>query len=488
MEAVTTKIQFTKISAVILLVGFLLLAIFMFLRQNFVGGLVFLLAPFLIIFIGLIFKDARIGLASVFIINYFALGLVRYVPAPWGLSVDGLLLLVWVSLFFKAFSERIPMSKARNDLTLVVSIWYGYIFLQLFNPEAVSREAWFYAMRGLAFYQFLIIPLSFVLLDHPRYMRMMINAWAFFTVLAVLKGVMQKFSGFDPFEQKWLDSGGALTHIIVTGTRYFSFFSDAGNYGASMGFSGVVFSIIALHSKRLKKKLIFSLIALGAFYGLLISGTRGALAVPAGGFLLYTILSKRMSILIPGLLVMIGMFVFLKYTTIGQDNYEIRRARTALDPDDASFKVRRENQKKLAVYLATRPIGGGVGSAGNWGQRFTPNTFLANVPTDSWYVMIWAETGVVGLILHISILLFILIKGAWIIMAKLKDTELIYPLIGLLSGMFGIMLASYGNGVLGQMPNGIIIYLSMSFIWMSRKWETDHTTRKRYQQHAELSF
>ena len=488
MEAISAKIQFTKISAVILLVGFLLLAIFMFLRQNFVGGLVFLLAPFLIIFIGLIFKDARIGLASVFIINYFALGLVRYVPAPWGLSVDGLLLLVWVSLFFKAFCERIPMSKALNDLTLVVSIWYGYIFLQLFNPEAVSREAWFYAMRGLAFYQFLIIPLSFVLLDHPRYMRMMINAWAFFTVLAVLKGVMQKFSGFDPFEQKWLDSGGALTHIIVTGTRYFSFFSDAGNYGASMGFSGVVFSIIALHSKRLKKKLIFSLIALGAFYGLLISGTRGALAVPAGGFLLYTILSKRMSILIPGLLVMIGMFVFLKYTTIGQDNYEIRRARTALDPDDASFKVRRENQKKLAVYLATRPIGGGVGSAGNWGQRFTPNTFLANVPTDSWYVMIWAETGVVGLILHISILLFILIKGAWIIMAKLKDTELIYPLIGLLSGMFGIMLASYGNGVLGQMPNGIIIYLSMAFIWMSRKWETDHTTRKRYQQHAELSF
>jgi len=471
MEIVTNKIPLTKISVVAFLVGLLLLAMYLFSKQNLTGGIVMLLAPFLLIFVGIIFKDARMGLATVFVINYFALGMVRYIPAPWGLSIDALLLLTWVSLFFKAFSERIPMHKAANDLTLVATIWYGYIFLQLFNPEASSREAWFYAMRGVAFYMFLLIPLSFVLLDHPKYLKAMIYAWAFFTVLAVMKGLMQKFSGFDPFEQKWLDSGGALTHIIITGTRYFSFFSDAGNYGASMGFSGVAFSIIAVHSKSLSKKLIFGIIALMGFYGMLISGTRGAMAVPAGGFLLYTILSKRMSIFIPGLIFMISAFVFLKFTTIGQDNYEIRRARTALDPNDASLRVRRDNQRLLATYLASRPIGGGVGSAGNWGKRFTPNTFLANVATDSWYVMIWAETGVVGLLLHISILLFIVIKSAWILMAKLKDTELIFPLIGLSSGMFGIMLASYGNGVLGQMPNGIIIYLSMTFIWMARGWE-----------------
>lgn len=474
MPAVYNRLTMTNLSVIAFLAGCIFLAMFLFLKNSFTTGLIILLSPFILLFAAAVFNDARVALASVFVINYFALGLVRYVPAPWGLSVDALLLLTWVSLFFRAFNQRIALEKARNSLTLVAAVWYGYIFLQLFNPEAASREAWFYAMRGLAFYKLLLVPLAFILLDHPKYMKMMINTWAAFTVLAVLKAMMQKFMGFDPFEQRWLDAGGALTHIIITGTRYFSFFSDAGNFGASMGFSGVVFSIIALHTSNMKKKIILGGISLLAFYAMLLSGTRGALAVPVGGYFLYTVLTKRLSILIPGIVFLVGMFVFLKFTTIGQDNYEIRRARTALDPDDASFRVRRDNQRLLSTYLASRPFGGGVGSAGNWGQRFTPETFLANIPTDSWYVMIWAETGIIGLLLHISILLFILGKSAWLIMAKLKNSDLIFQLIALTSGMFGMMLASYGNGVLGQMPNGIIIYLSIAFIWMAQDWEKNN--------------
>ncbi len=460
-----------KILVAIMLLGIFLTAMIFFLKDNLPGGIIALQIPFALLLLAAILRDARLGLASVFIMNYFALGLVRYIPAPLGLTIDLLLLITWLSLFFKAFNKRIPMEKARRDLTFLALLWYAYIFFQLLNPEAVSREAWFYAMRGVGLYKILIIPLAFIVLDHPKYMRMMINAWAVFTLLAVIKGLMQKFSGFDPYEQRWLDEGGALTHIIISGVRYFSFFSDAGNYGASMGFSGVALSIIALHTKNITLKLSYGAIAMGAFYAMLISGTRGALAVPFAGYFLYAILTKRITILIIGIFLMISLFVFLKYTSIGQGNYEIRRARTTLDPNDASFQVRRNNQRILKSYLATRPLGGGIGSAGNWGQRFTPNTFLANIPTDSWYVMIWAETGIVGLILHVSILLYIVGKGAWIIMSRLRDPGLIIPLIALLSGMFGIMVASYGNGLLGQMPNGIIIYLSMAFIFMAPQWE-----------------
>lgn len=458
-----------------LLVGllmFLFLTAMAFLVMNRMPvAMILFISPFLLAFAGLVFHDARLGLFSVFVMNYFALGLVRYLPAPWGLSVDALLMLTWLALFFKAFNTRIPLEKARNDLSLLALIWYAYIFLQLFNPEVVSREAWFYAMRGVGLYKLLLVPLAFILLDHPRYMRMMIWLWLVFTLLAVMKAVMQRYMGFDPFEQRWLDGGGALTHIILSGTRYFSFFSDAGNFGASMGFSGVVFAILAIHSKSPLKAAIYGSVALAAFYAMLLSGTRGALAVPLSGFFLYAVLTKRIQILVSGSIVLILVFVFLKYTYIGQGNYEIRRARTALDPQDASFQVRRENQRLLSTYLASRPFGGGVGSAGNWGQRFTPDTFLANIPTDSWYVMIWAETGIIGLMLHIFILLYIVGKSLWIIMAKLKHQSLIIPLAALLSGMFGIMVASYGNGLLGQMPNGVIIYLSMAFIFMSRNWE-----------------
>ena len=140
--------------------------------------------------------------------------------------------------------------------------------------------------------------------------------------------------------------------------------------------------------------------------------------------------------------------------------------RTAFDPEDKSLQVRLENQRKLKVYLSSRPFGGGIGSAGNWGQRFTPTTFLANTATDSWYVQIWAEQGIVGLTLHLMILFYILGKGAYISMYRVRDPVLQARLFALAAGMFGIMGASYGNGVLGQLPTGPIIYMTMALLFM----------------------
>ena len=147
--------------------------------------------------------------------------------------------------------------------------------------------------------------------------------------------------------------------------------------------------------------------------------------------------------------------------------------RTAFDPNDKSLLVRLENQRKLKAYMATRPFGGGIGSAGNWGQRFTPNTFLANTPTDSWYVMIWAEQGIVGLILHLFILFYIVIKSSFIIMFKIRNDWIRSQMSALVCGMFGIMVASYGNGILGQMPTGILIYSSMGFLFLARKFDAE---------------
>lgn len=41
------------------------------------------------------------------------------------------------------------------------------------------------------------------------------------------------------------------------------------------------------------------------------------------------------------------------------------------------------------------------------------------------------------------------------------------------AGMFGVMVASYGSGALGQIPNGLIIYISMAFIFMMPEWEKE---------------
>lgn len=462
------KISLFTVFLLCLLGGIVFLA-----SDNFTIGILMLVIPFPIVFVAYIFAKPVVGYIAVLYANYFAIGLTRYLPGPLGLSVDSLLVLTWIAIFFSQFQQKIEWKKAWTPYTLVALIWFSYTLFQFFNPEAVSRVAWFYAMRGVSLYMLLTIPMVSLVFYKSEQLELFIKIWAWFTLAGVFKGMMQKFLGVDPWEDHWLDMGGGITHRLPGGLRIFSFFSDSATYGGSMGFSGVVFTIIALSTDAFKKKVFYLVVAGMAFFALLISGTRGAMAVPFAGFALYTLLSKRFKMVIMGGLLLMGMYGFLKFTTIGNSVYEIRRFRNALDPNNPSLMVRKENQKKFRVYLASRPFGGGIGSAGNWGLRFSPGTFLAETPPDGWYVQIWAEQGIVGLLLHISILLFILFKNSQIIMFKLKSKEYQGKAAAFTSGLFGVMIASYSSGALGQMPNGIIIYSSLAFVLLMPEWEKE---------------
>jgi hypothetical protein len=263
----------------------------------------------------------------------------------------------------------------------------------------------------------------------------------------------------------WLnlrDGGGAVTHILFGKLRVFSFMSDAGQFGANQGYTGVVMIITSMVEKNKRRKIFLLTVGILALYGMLLSGTRGSISVPLAGFTLYFILKKNKAVMISGFFLLISVFIFFKYTLIGQDNQQIRRMRSAFDPNDASLQVRLENQKKLKVYLATRPMGGGIGHAGVKAQKYLPNAFLSNVATDSWYVLIWAEQGIIGLSLHLFILFYVLIKASYLIMFRIRDPIVKMKMAALASGMFGVMVASYGNAVLGTMPTGMLIYVSMA--------------------------
>ena len=419
-----------------------------------------------------IFQTPKNGIYLLIVMGFFVTGASRYVMAPWGLIIDGLLVLIYIALFFKGFAKRIEWKKAKSSLTILAAIWMGYVFLQLGNPEVISREAWFYAMRGVGLYQILAIPLLFLLFNKQKDLNTFFILWGLLSLLGTLKGIMQWKFGVDPFEQRWLDAGGAETHVLFGKLRVFSFYSDAGQFGASQAHAGVVFGILALFKKAPGKlKAFFWIVALAGFFGMIISGTRGAIAVPALGGIMFLIVKKNIKVLVLGGFFLIAVYIFFAHTTIGQGNAEIRRMRTAFDPNEASLQVRLDNQKKLKSYLASRPFGGGVGATGNWGQRFTPHSFLANTATDSWYVMIWADTGVVGLVYYLFMIFFVLITGAYNVMYKLKNQELKVQITALTCGMAGIMMASYGNGVFGQMPTGILMYGTMVFMFLSPKIE-----------------
>ena len=451
--------------------------------KGMVVGLAIILLPLVLVYLTALMLKPRIGIITIIIFSFFVIGLSRYFAATWGLIVDGLLFLMYLSLFFTAFKRKIKWSKAKSQLTLLVSVWMGYAFLQIANPEAVSRVAWFYAMRGIALYQWMIIPLLFLLFNKPKDLKIFLMIWGILSLLGTLKGMQQLFLGVDPFEQRWLDGGGHITHVLFGELRIFSFYSDAGQFGASQGHTAVVFGILALFVKKnLKLKLFFIVVALAGIYGMLISGTRGAIAVPAMGGIVYLILKKNIKILLLGAVMGIGVYVFFAHTTILNNNAQIRRMRTAFDPNDASLQVRLANQRKLSTYLASRPLGGGIGATGNWGQRFTPHTFLANTATDSWFVAIWADMGIVGLWLHLFILFFVLVTGAYNAMFRLKDPWLRGQITALTCGLAGIMAASYGNGVFGQFPTGVLMYVTMVFIFLAPRWNQKLQQQKEQEQ------
>ena len=423
------------------------------------------------IYLYLLFRNPIIGYFTAIGLNFIILGLGRYVHGlPLGFGIDGIMVLTYLAIIFSRFRDRVDWSPVNKIITILAGIWLMYCILQLVNPEARMIEPWI-AGRGVGLYFFFFVVLTFMLITTNKKLDVLLYVWGVFSILATLKGAVQLFIGLDFAEQAWLDNGGAQTHLLFGKLRIFSFFSDAGQFGANQGFTGVVALIYSMTKKGFSK-IFFIVVGVLGLYGLIISGTRGALSVPIVGFMTFFVLRKNIKILSVGLIVISSIFVFFMFTKIGNGNDQIRRMRGAFDPNNKSLQVRLDNQKILKLYLASRPFGGGIGHAGDKAQRFLPNAFLSNVATDSWYVTIWAETGIVGLILHLFILFFVMAKASYKVMFKIRDPITKLKMSALISGMAGVMVASYGNAVLGQMPTALLIYASMAIMSNPEIFET----------------
>ena len=238
-------------------------------------------------------------------------------------------------------------------------------------------EPWI-AGRGIGFYFFFFVILTFMLIDSNKKLDAFLYFWGAFSILATLKGIGQMLFGVDTAEQAWLDNGGAETHILFGKLRIFSFFSDAGQFGGNQGYAGVVFIIYSMAKKGFTK-IFFLTVGILGLYGMMISGTRGSIAVPFAGFMTFFVLKKNVKVLSVGVIFVALIFIFFKYTTIANGNDQVRRMRGAFDPNNKSLQVRLDNQKILKGYLASRPFGGGIGHAGDKAQRFLPNAFLSSL-------------------------------------------------------------------------------------------------------------
>jgi hypothetical protein len=451
--------------------GFLLLGLIGVLAWIIARGQVAALGALAALPVGLAFLVALLrhpvlGVYVLIPVSFFIGGINRYIPGAFGLLIDGLLVLTLLAEFLRRFHESSWPVLRGNRLMVFVYIWVGYCVFELVNPEARSWEAWFYAGRSITLYLLVLFWLGMEVFNRPQHLEHLLRIWLGISTFGALIAIKQIHFFLDPFEQAWLSEEAArTTHIVQGQLRAFSFYSDAGQFGAAMGHAGLVALILALGPFSRKTRWVYGISAALCLYGLALSGTRGALFVPVAGLGTYLILVRNIRLVLVGGLLGASFLGMLKYTYIGQGNYQIQRMRSALDPQDASLQLRLENQRKLREYLKSRPFGGGIGTAGYWGKRFSPNSFLANLGIDSWYVKIAAETGPVGLALHL------LMIGSWLVVFFRR----LWPMPrgpertrfqALYAGLAGIVVASYGNQILGQMPTGVIIYFSITFLYV----------------------
>jgi O-Antigen ligase len=445
-------------------------------KGGFAMGISLLALPFGVLILIHFFTNTYSNMVGALMVGFFSAGIGRYVSAPWGLLIDIFLVIAWLSLFFRI--KKVDWSVLNNDIMKIALMWYVLVILEIVNPESNGLECWFYAMRANGFYQLLSFGLVFIVCQDKKYLDKFIILSTILSILGTLWGLRQFIFGVDDAEYRWLFvEGYASTHMLAGVLRVFSCYSDAGQFGASQAMFALTCGIVALAPISNSRKFLFMIAAILSFIGFGISGTRGAVGVLAAGVMVYLFLGKNFKILVLGFVLAGSVFYFLNNTMALQHIEQVRRIRSAFDPNDPSLQLRLTNQRTFARHLATRPFGGGIGAAGYWGFRYAPYSLLGNTATDSYYVKIWAETGIIGICFHLFMFGYFVGKGG-VIVWNLRDPVLRIKIAAIYCSMCGVMLSSYGNQVFSQMPTCIIMGFAIPMIFLAPQYDDQISAEK----------
>lgn len=413
--------------------------------------------PLIIVLLVLALKNARKAFYVIFGLQFITILAGMFVDIKMSVAAMGSMILAAILLLILSTYEKVDWSQSKTPMLWLYSIWAGYCILEIANPNAVF-EAWGIANVNYFIYPLVCAILAPIALKDIRSIQWLLLIWSVFILIAAFKGYWQKSHGFNSRELEFLYVyGGAKTHLIWSGIRFFSCFTDAANFGVHMALAITTFGISIFYVKRFWMKAYFAVVVIAATYGMLISGTRAAIAIPVVGIFLFSILSGSKRGLTIGLTSLVGVLFFFNVTTIGDSNQYIRKMRSAFRPTtDASYQVRMINREHIKELMANKPFGYGIGLSK--GERFNPKERMP-YPPDSWLIAIWVETGIVGLIIYLLIHGVLFVWCSWILMFKIMNKRLRGLLAAWLCASAGFFVAAYANDVM-QYPSTIIIYTS----------------------------
>ncbi|MBP5339113.1 MAG: O-antigen ligase family protein [Prevotella sp.] len=460
---------------VIVLFLLFLLALYQFSTVGFVGFAAVAALPAVLLFLYLAVKHQNALFWYIFTMNYFVMGLQRYGYIPLPVTVVAVLpqILLLMSLIIIDHPKKNSMM---NPMLLGIILWTFYLILQVFNDTCglpLSVGDWLMNINFYALYFIIAYVLINKIINTPENILRFLRLWAYFSIAAAFWAWRQQTFGWDNAENAWLMGGAMRTHIIGGSIRYFSFFSDAANFGCNIGSSAVAFYVLTLTSKLKKDKVLFLIAALCSTYGFFASGTRSGLMCFMVGVLLYVFLSKSIK-LTSTVVVLGGLFVFfLAFTDIGNGNMQIRRMRTAFDSNDASKNVRDINKEALAKYLQDAPFGMGINIDEGSIPAFNKFRVVYETSNDSTYVFFWQRTGIVGVYVFAAMNILILLGGCFISLFRLTNKSCKGIAAALCCAFLAIQAGGYANHILLQYPNIILFYGGMAIVYLLPAIEQD---------------
>jgi len=203
-------------------------------------------------------------LSSGFLVSFAG----KFINAPIGMAVDGLLLLLLFGLLVRLVKER-DFSFCKSPITVLILAWIYYNFMEVLNPWAGSRMAWVYTVRTVALYLavYFVAAFSMDSLDKIKTVLKTVVALAFIAGLYSLK---QEFIGYSDAEMRWLHADPKRYELIFQWSRLrvFSFFSDPTTFGMLMAYMSVFCIILIIHISKLWQRILLGIAVIVMFMGM----------------------------------------------------------------------------------------------------------------------------------------------------------------------------------------------------------------------------
>jgi putative inorganic carbon (HCO3(-)) transporter len=456
-----------KVSAFLVFLLLLLLSVgvtYLIAYKGILAGPLVLIGLAGVFLLGVILHDYKVGFYFLFGMGMFMFYVDRivHIPIPMGIVYDALAAFIFIALFIQNKGDR-DWTLFRNPITIAFVIITSYQLLQFFNPNAVSHVAWLVTLRNNV--SFLLYVVCFQLFSTLKDVKRFTTVWMVMAGIVGFYGLYQEYVGLTAFEWRWLNSSEErLSLYLIWGKlRKFSMLSDPSSFGLFMAMSTLASAALAMGPFKPLHRIGYGFLSMVFFMSMSYSGTRTAMAMVAIGvafFIIMTLQNKR-TLIMATAIVFVGVVVLVGPFYGGTVN----RIRSTFKPsDDPSMVVRDNKRTRMQHYILTHPIGGGLGTTGLNGQKYSPGHYLAGGwDPDSGYLSAALEMGWVGLTIFLVFFFIVIARGVNNYFA-LKDPLLKTLTLVYIVPFLAITVAHFTQDAMFQKPVNILVIVTYAMV------------------------